>query len=191
MALPPTLTGRLRYEPPLPARRDSLTQQVPMGWVIKVQAAYPTPFWRHDGLNGEVLSFDDPVAATFDNSPPGESCGVLIAFLAGDNARNASAQTPERRRELVLDSLAKFFGPKATRPLEYVEKDWMVEEFTRGCYGGHLGTGVWTRYGDALTQPVGHIHWAGTETADISNGYMDGAVRSGHRAAMEALGSLS
>ena len=57
----------------------------------------------------------------------------------------------------------------------------MPEEFTRGCYGGLLGAGVWTQYGQALAAPVGRIHWAGAETSDVWNGYLDGAVRSGRR----------
>jgi monoamine oxidase len=37
---------------------------------------------------------------------------------------------------------------------------------------------------------VGLIHWAGTETSTYWNGYMDGAVRSGERAAKEILNEL-
>jgi monoamine oxidase len=43
-------------------------------------------------------------------------------------------------------------------------------------------------YGDRIRDPVGRIHWAGTETSTYWNGYMDGAVRSGERAAAEVLG---
>ena len=68
---------------------------------------------------------------------------------------------------------------------------WAQEEFTGGCYGGLFGTGVWTSYGKALRTPVGRIHWAGTETATTWNGYMDGAVRSGERAAAEVLADLT
>jgi monoamine oxidase len=47
--------------------------------------------------------------------------------------------------------------------------------------------GAWTSFGDALRAPIGRIHWAGAETSTVWNGYMDGAVRSGVRAAEEAL----
>jgi monoamine oxidase len=46
---------------------------------------------------------------------------------------------------------------------------------------------VWTQFGAALRPPVGRIHWAGTETSTVWCGYMDGAVRSGERAAAEVL----
>ena len=187
VALPPTLAGRIRYSPALPPLRDQLTQQVPMGYVIKVQIAYPEPFWRADGLSGSVFSLDDEVSVIFDNSPQDLSCGVLLGFLEGRHGRRAGKLAPEQRKELILSVFAKFFGSRAADPQEYVERDWAAEEWSRGCYGGRFGTGVWTGYGEALREPVGRIHWASTETAEIWNGYMDGAVRSGERAAREVL----
>jgi len=187
VALPPTLAGRIRYSPALPPLRDQLTQQVPMGYVIKLQIAFPEPFWRTDGLSGSVFSLDDEVSVIFDNSPPDLSCGVLLGFLEGDHARRAGKLPPEERKEMVLSVFARFFGPRAAKPDEYVERDWAAEEWSRGCYGGRFGTGVWTGYGEALREPVGRIHWAGTETAEVWNNYMDGAVRSGERAARENL----
>jgi len=187
MALPPTLAGRIRYSPALPPLRDQLTQQVPMGYVIKVQIAYPEPFWRAEGLSGSVFSIDDEVSVIFDNSPPDLRCGVLLGFLEGRHARRAGRLVPEERKELVLTVFAKFFGPRVAEPEEYVERDWAAEEWSRGCYGGRFGTGVWTGFGEALREPVGRIHWAGTETSEVWNGYMDGAIRSGERTAREVL----
>ena len=187
VALPPTLAARIRYSPALPPLRDQLTQQVPMGYVIKVQIAYPEPFWRADGLSGSVFSLDDVVSVIFDNSPQDLSCGVLLGFLEGRHGRRAGKLAPEQRKELILSVFARFFGSRAADPQEYVERDWAAEEWSRGCYGGRFGTGVWTGYGEALREPVGRIHWAGTETAEVWNGYMDGAIRSGERAAREVL----
>lgn len=94
----------------------------------------------------------------------------------------------------MTQSFARYFGSQALDVLGgidgYVEMLWAQEEFTGGCYGGFFPTGVWTSYGQALRQPVGPIHWAGTETSPVWNGYMDGAVRSGERAAGEALAGL-
>ncbi|MEZ5204689.1 MAG: FAD-dependent oxidoreductase [Acidimicrobiales bacterium] len=49
VTLPPTLAGRLEFDPPLPSWRDQLTQRLPAGSVIKLYAIYPEPFWRADG----------------------------------------------------------------------------------------------------------------------------------------------
>lgn len=187
VAIPQTLAGRLRYSPPLPAARDAVTQQFPAGSVIKVNVAYETPFWREDGLNGMVMSLDDTFNVVLDNSPYDASCGVLVGFLEGRHARAAADLTAEQRRELILADLVKYFGERAADPLDLIELDWNAEEFTRGCYGGRLAAGVWTNYGKAVAAPVGRIHWAGAETSDVWNGYMDGAVRSGYRAAAAIL----
>lgn len=183
IALPPTLAGRLHYDPPLPAERDEVTQQVPAGSVIKIHVAYESPFWRADGLSGSVLSLDDAFNVVFDNSPPDGSCGILVGFLEGAHARAARRQTPEQRRAQVIASLTTYFGEHAATPLDYDEQDWNEQEFTRGCYGGRLGAGVWTQSGRSLATPVGPLHWAGAETSPVWNGYMDGAIRSGRRAA--------
>ncbi|KXO93076.1 Putrescine oxidase (plasmid) [Tsukamurella tyrosinosolvens] len=187
VAIPPTLAGRIRYLPALPSSRDGLTQQIPAGSVIKVQVGYDRPFWREEGLSGFVISLDDAFNVVLDNSPQDASCGVLVGFLEGAHARAAERLTPAERRDLVLGALVKYFGPQAATPFDYVEMDWCAEEFSRGCYGGRLGCGVWTQYGHALAAPVGRIHWAGAETASRWNGYMDGAIRSGRRAAEEIL----
>jgi monoamine oxidase len=187
VAVPPTLAGRIRYLPALPASRDGLTQQIPAGAVIKFQVGYQTPFWREDGLSGFVASLDDAFSPVMDNSPPDGSCGVLVGFLEGAHARAAAELSVAQRRQIVVDALIKYFGPKAAEPFDIVEQDWTAEEFTRGCYGGRLGAGVWTQYGKALTAPVGRIHWAGAELAQVWSGYMDGAVRSGRQAAEEVL----
>jgi monoamine oxidase len=187
VAIPQTLAGRIRYVPPLPAARDGLTQQFPAGSVIKVQVGYDTPFWRQDGLSGTVMSFDDAFNVILDNSPADASCGVLVGFIEGQHARATAGLRPEERRELVIGALVKYFGPEAAEPFDVVEQDWNAEEFTRGCYGGRLAAGAWTQYGEAVSAPVGRIHWAGAETSTIWNGYMDGAIRSGRRAAEEIL----
>ncbi|MFF2777391.1 flavin monoamine oxidase family protein [Streptomyces sp. NPDC058052] len=188
VAIPPTLAGRLVYQPALPASRDGLTQQMPMGSVIKVQVAYPTPFWRRAGLSGFGFSLDEGLSVTMDNSPPDGSRGVLVGFFEGAHARSAALLPLEERRVSAVATLVRMFGPEAQNPVEYAEQNWMEEEYTRGCYGGRLGAGVWTQHGAALTEPVGRIHWAGAETSDVWNGYMDGAIRSGRRAAAEVLG---
>lgn len=191
VALPPTLAGRLVYEPPMPAARDQLTQRMPHGSVIKMQLVYDEPFWRRDGLSGNSASDAGPVDATMDGSRPNAARGIMVAFLEGDHARALGAIDAVARRAAVLQHLERLFGPRAGQPLEFVERDWSAEEYTRGCYGAHLPPGVWTRYGPALREPVGRIHWAGTDSATVWAGYMDGAIESGERAAAAVLAATT
>lgn len=187
VTVPPALAGRIGYDPPLSASRDQLTQRTPMGSMIKCLAIYDEPFWRRDGYNGQAVADQLAVHATFDNSPPDGSPGILLGFLAAGNARSLARVAESERRHAVLSSLTAFFGPRAARPRHYVEMDWSAQEWTRGCYSAHFAPGVWTGYGEAVRAPVGRLHWAGTESATTWIGYMDGAVQSGLRAAAEVL----
>jgi monoamine oxidase len=185
VAIAPTLAGRIDYEPVLPPLRDGLTQRVPQGSVIKYEAVYPTPFWRGSGLSGYVNSDQPPVHLTYDNSPPSGKPGVLLGFVEGSEARRMGTLSAAARRRAVLGSFVRLFGPAAARPRQLLEYNWSAEPFTRGCYVGYMPPGVWSDFGAALRAPLGRLHWAGTETAEVFNGYMDGAVRSGERAAVE------
>jgi monoamine oxidase len=190
VAVPPTIAGRIAYGPPLPALRDQLTQRMPQGSVIKTMAIYEEPFWRREGLSGQGTSDVGPARVTFDNSPPDGSPGVLLGFLEGRFARHWAMRPAEERREAILAGHARLFGPRAAQPVDLVERIWAEEEWTRGCYGCLMTTGGWTEYGRALREPIGRLHWAGAETATVWNGYMDGAVSSGERAAAEVLAQI-
>jgi monoamine oxidase len=187
VAIPPTLAGRIWYDPPLPGYRDQLTQRMPMGAVIKCFAVYEEPFWRAQGLSGSSVSADGPLTLTVDNSPPEGVPGILVGFLEGRAARELGRVSATERRELVLANLGRMFGPRATRPDHYLDKSWADEEWSRGCYEGYTPPGVLTAFGPALREPIGPLHWAGTETATRWNGYIDGALQSGERAAAEVL----
>lgn len=191
VAIPPTLAGRIVYDPPLPTLRDQLTQRMPQGTVIKTMAIYERPFWREEGLSGQATTDVGPARVIFDNSPSDGSPGVLLGFLEGRLARRWGARPADERRQAILAGHARLFGAQAAKPERFIERIWAEEEWTRGCYGCLMTTGGWTEYGRALRAPIGHLHWAGAETATIWNGYMDGAVQSGDRAARETLAALN
>lgn len=187
VAIPPSLAAHIRYSPDMPAARAQLTQRMPHGATLKVEAVYDEPFWRQDGLTGQGISDSGAMRTSFDNTPPDGSPGVLMGFVGGHEARAWARRPAADRRAEVLRNLAAFVGNRALRPSEYVEMDWSSEPWTRGCPGGFTAPGVLLDYGDAIREPIGRIHWAGSETATYWNGYMDGAVRSGERAAKEVL----
>jgi monoamine oxidase len=187
LAVPPAIAGRIGYRPAMPGWRSQLTQRMPMGSVVKVHAIYEEPFWRQEGLSGFAVSDSGPVAVVYDNCPESGSPGVLVGFIEGDQARAWSRRGAGERRAAILASLVAFFGERAARPRELLERSWADEEYSGGCYGGYFPPGVWTSYGQALREPVGRLHWAGTETATVWTSYMEGAVQSGERAADEVL----
>lgn len=187
VTVPPALQNRINFQPLLPAQRAQLIQRMPMGAVWKCYAIYEKPFWREQGLNGLAATPDGHVTVTFDNSPKDGRQGVMMGFVLGNQAKEFATLSDEDRKLSALHSFATFFGPEALKPIRYLDHSFMNEEWSRGCYAGLMGPGVWTTLGPALRQPIGRIHWAGTETSDIWNGYIDGAVRSGERAAKEVM----
>jgi len=185
MAIAPALAGRINYSPLLPHKRDALTQRMPMGSVIKVWIAYSTPFWRAHGFSGLFSSDTAAFGPAFDVTPPGTTTGILAGFFDAKNSVEWSARTSEQRRAEAIRCLTSAFGAEAGAPLEYVEKNWTQERYSLGCYTGTLGPGALTQFGPSLRESVGRIFFAGTESSPIWAGYIEGALRSGARAAAE------
>jgi monoamine oxidase len=190
LALPPALVPLIAFDPQLPPERLQLARRMTPGWLVKTTAIYDEPFWRAEGLSGEALNEDGPVTMTFDNSPPDGSPGALIGFVGGRDARDFARLGASERRAAVLRSFESLFGPRAAAAERYIERDWAAEEWSGGGPVANFATGGWTASGRVLREPVGPLHWAGTETATRWCGYMDGAVQSGERAAAEVLAEL-
>jgi monoamine oxidase len=191
IAIPPALSGRIRYAPALPGDRDQLTQRMPMGRVIKVNVVYDRPFWRDRGFSGQANSDRRPAGTVFDNTPLAGTPGVLVAFLEGKHADDAARLSLADRQRLVRADLVSYFGPEADQPIDYIERDWAAEEYSRGGYAGFATPSTLSRFGHALRAPIGALHWAGTETATRWIGYIDGAIESGRRAAREVAAELA
>jgi len=186
VAVPPALAARIDYDPLLPAARDQLTQRLAMGALMKVEAVYPTPFWRSNKLTGQFLTTSGPVGYGFDNSPQDGSLGVLAGFVGGAQNLTWGPKSPAERQAAVLQQYATMFkDDRFLNPISYFDMDWTTEQWSRGGPTALFGPGTLVGYGPSLRAPVGRIHWAGTETSDYWAGYMDGAVRSGERAAAE------
>ena len=187
VAVPPNLTTRISFRPGLPGRRDQLAQRMAAGALTKCTAVYPEPFWREQGLTGEAVTDRGPVESTFDNSPPGGSPGVMLGFIPARAAVEHARLPVSERRRRVLDCYRRLFGEPAASPLDYFEQAWAEEEWSRGGPVCNPAPGALSAYGEELRRPAGRVHWAGAETATVWCGYMDGAVRSGERAAQEVL----
>lgn len=187
VAAPPQHRGAITFSPGLPAGVDRVSRAWPQGALSKAFAAYDTPFWRADGRTGQALSDRGPVFITFDVSPGGDGPGVLLGFV---DARHFDDLDAPQRRERALDCFADLFGARARHPVDYVDFSWGTEPFSPGGPTAAVPPGSWTSVGRWLRAPVGRIFWAGTETADEWTGFLDGAVRSGHRAAAEVTSAL-
>lgn len=190
VAIPPTLAGRIEYEPSVSVGRDQLTQRFSMGAAVKVIVTYEHPFWREAGFSGEVVSSDGPLSVVYDSTSDEGRQPALVGFVVGSQARQWSTQPLADRQRRVTGALARYFGDAANSFSDYEELDWGMEAWSRGGPAAALPPGVLTNSFAHLRKPEGRVHWAGTETATEWIGYMEGAIQSGERAADEILRRL-
>src|SRR5205085_3450295 len=169
VAIPPALAGHIVWNPILPNDRAILLSAMPGGTEIKTVAIYGEPFWRHDGLAGSSAAMDDIAEVTLDTSQPGTGFRQLASYAAGGKARELARMSEADRHAAILKIFTTRFGPKAAKPLEILEMNWVGEEWTRGCSMARMGPGVITNFFHVIREPFGHVHWAGTETATVSH----------------------
>jgi monoamine oxidase len=187
VAVSPALAGRWHWTRPLPADRDQLSQRMPMGAYMKVVLAYDRAWWRDANLSGIAYSDAGPVQMVVDSGSAGPAGGALACFITGRAVERYGRMELGTRQAAVRESLTRMFGPPAADWTAYAECDWTTEPYSRGGPVGLMGPGTLGRYGHVLRRPEGRVHWAGTDTATVWNGYMDGAIQAGERAADEVL----
>lgn len=187
VAVPLAIASQIIYEPMLPVDRSFLHQRMPSGAIYKINIVYDEPFWRNDGLSGQSAAPGSPATVTIDASTDAARPGVLCVIVEGPIARQLGQLDADDRRRTILAELVGRFGDKAASPVDYIEQCWTTERYSGGGMLSHAPTGVLTEFGHALREPCGRIHWAGTESSAVMCGWVDGAVRSGERAATEVM----
>jgi monoamine oxidase len=186
VAIPLAIATSIVYEPMLPVDRAFLHQRMPSGAVFKISIVYDAPFWRADGLSGQSAAPDSPATLTIDACTDTGDPGIMCVITEGPAARRLGRLGDAERKAAVISELVDRFGEKARTPAEYHEQNWTIERYSGGGMLSHAPTGVLTEFGYTLREPCGRIHWAGTESSAIMCGWIDGAIRSGERAAAEA-----
>jgi len=187
VAMSPPLAARIKYDPPLPAARDQLTQRMFMGALGKATAIYERPFWRDANLTGQVISDSGVVRTTLDVSPENSTYGAILGFIEADEMRLYDAASERDIIDKVSRDYVRYFGPEAANATQWVIQRWDNEVWSRGGPVAVAGPGTLSKYGRAIAESVGGIHWAGTEASPFWAGYMDGALRTGERAAAAVL----
>jgi monoamine oxidase len=184
VAVPPALADEIELRPGTPAGRT--TERTRPGRAVKVHLIYPEPLWREQGLSGWSVNADGPLMSTVDDSPASGGAGVLTGFVTGREANRYAALTAAEQRREAIDQAATIF-PGLPEPTGFRVTNWVRERYSRGCYAALFGPGDWKLLGPQLAAPHGRVHWAGAETSTEFFGLMEGAIRSGHRAAAEIL----
>ncbi|UYZ22389.1 flavin monoamine oxidase family protein [Mesobacillus jeotgali] len=192
LALPPRIVAeRITFSPTLPDGLMASLKDKPtwMAGQAKLVAVYERPFWREDGLSGQVTSWAGPLQEIHDASPD-NGFGALFGFF-GLPAKMRVELGKDRVIQLVLDQLTRLFGPTAGMPIELLYKDWSIDPDTAVKedaqplksfpeYGLPEGKSSWGK----------RVIFAGTETAPGHGGHLEGALRSAEVAASEVMGII-
>ncbi len=179
VALPPWLAKDIEYSPALEAWRRETVKKTPPGNVIKCFLVYDRPWWRDEGLSGQMSADEGPVRVTFDTTDDPSGRGILTGFFEGGEASMLTKFSQSMRQRVFKDAMVSVFGERAADPVEYTDCDWGAEPFTKGSHGAHFAPGAWSVTGQKLGEPFGRVHFTGAEYASKFNGYMEGAVRRG------------
>lgn len=194
MATPPTETLRIEFNPPLPTEKVELWKRMPVGHIIKTIVTYEKAFWRDKGFSGEIVATEgnlmecenQPLGLVYDATSANGN-PALVIFISGKPATIWGNVSFEERQAAVKKSLSMFFGPECMSPLDYAEKDWSKEVYNGGCPVYTVTPGVMSYFASGMRDSFERIDFAGTESATVWCGFLNGAVQSGYRAAAKVL----
>jgi monoamine oxidase len=162
-----------------------------MGTNSKVHVQFATRFWRGQGCTGETYS-DRGYQNTWEVSraQPGTR-GLLVWYTGGDAGAAVGTGTVELQvRKTFLPAIEPVLPGATTQWNGLATRDfWTGYEWTRGSYS-YWKTGQYTRFSGAEKERSGNCHFAGEHTSQDFQGYLQGAVETGERAAAEILGDL-
>jgi monoamine oxidase len=183
VAAPLPALRAVRFDPGLPARHAEAVRDMQYGTGVKTLLQYRRRIWRSQGFNGDTFT-DLTVGTTWGatDGQPGTP-GVLLGYTgAAAGTALGELSAPERVARVAGELDRIYPGSRAllARAGTYA---WQRERFTGGTYTAYA-PGQMTRFAAAIRRPHGRIHFAGEHT-DAFASYMEGAVRSGHRAARE------
>ena len=193
--VPSPVLKNIAFYPPLAPAKRAWTESLYYGYYTKAMMEFKSPFWIPRGFCGLANSFIGPAGVIRDSCIPQDNKYVLTCFMGGDPGRAwAALSTPDRIKAL-LKQIEKLFGVSNLEDqfVKLTAYEWVHDEYAGfGCPCASLPPGVLdTLGGNSLREPCGNLHFAGTETAGEWKGYMEGAVRSGERAAAEVIKTLN
>lgn len=172
-----------------PTKRTAIAEQG-MGANAKLNVQFTSRHWAARGCNGDTFS-DRGYQATWEvtRAQPGRS-GILVGYSGGATAVQQSGKPLAalveqflQQIEPVLPGLAERYAGRAAFD------DWYANPWSRGAYS-YWAVGQYTRFAGAEAEPSAGCHFAGEHTSVDSQGYLNGAVESGARAASEILAAI-
>ncbi len=181
LAVPPPTLRAIRFTPALPPVAAAMVRGLDLGPATKVMTEYDDRFWRAGGGSGLVVS-DLPFRIAWDASDSYESDpGILTTFTTGSPGAAFARLSDARRVRAARQGLNRVFPEARGHAVTSATIAWPDEQYTGGGYAV-FRPGQMTKFWEVLRRPVGRIRFAGEHTETMA-GYMESAVRSGHRVA--------
>ena len=182
LAAPMPPLRAVHFDPPLGADAAAMVAGLDLGSAVKVVTEYAVPFWQAEGVSGFTLT-DLPfhIAWSPTDSYPSVS-GLLSQFITGDAAVEAATQADAARVATYGAQLDRVYPEGARlRTGRTATRAWANERYTGGGYA-IFRPGQMAPFWPVLREGIGRILFAGEHT-EVLIGYMESAVRSGHRIA--------
>jgi monoamine oxidase len=188
LAIPLTVARMIDFNSSLPAAHQKLVNEISYGAVTKVMIEYRKRFWLEKGWNGR-LSTDLPIVYTWDatNHLEGEH-GILTAYTGGAPGAELSKLSDEKRTKTAVSVIERLFPGSSELIVHTATIAWVNEPFTCCSYMAYAPNEVTTHW-QTLFTPAGRFQFAG-EHATVIQGFMEGAVESGQRAAKNIIMSV-
>lgn len=194
--VPSPALSQIDFTPRLHPAKEAWSQSASYGFYTKAIVVFKEPFWIAKGFCGLAQSFVGPASVVRDTSSPADDKHALTCFMSGPLGQAWAALPEPERNEQLLEQLGILYTDREAVDrcfVEVLKYDWADDRWAGyGCPCAMLSPGVLDTLGSgSLREPTGNLHFAGTETAGDWKGYMEGAVRSGERAAKEVISGLS
>lgn len=182
-ALPAPLLRRVPITPALPAQQHEAVSSLPYGRGTKTLLQFATRFWRKTG-RPRAFGSPLPIGAGWEGNEEQRGKPGILALLAGGSASDATATILEREGIQGIVRGLEWLGAKQDDLLAWRQVRWESDPWSRGGYAV-FGPGFKPASRSWLAHPCGRLFFAGEHTSLRWQGYMNGAVESGHRAAAE------
>lgn len=178
---PLPLVAEIDFRPGLPRRLAEAASELAYGAATKTALQYRRRFWLKEELSGDAIT-DLPIGTTWDatRAQTGRH-GILMSYASGDDGRRFGRLADSERVAAAASQADRVFPEGEDRLESSATAAWAQERYSRGSYVAYA-PGQVTRFWRTLRRPVDRIYLAG-EHCDAYAGQMEGAVRSGRRAA--------
>ncbi|MBF7729982.1 flavin monoamine oxidase family protein [Pseudomonas sp. N040] len=182
LSVPLPALARISLTPALPALQQAALKDINYGWREQMLLKFRKPFWGNTRLTGEIFSNQGVGVMWIEPAPKGGA--NLLVNISGDNARLMKAFNDRQMVDQVLLRLDKYYPGARAAFSGFEMRRTGTDPLAGGAYLAY-GPGEISRYWRLWEQPLGRLLFAGEHTDALYPGTLEGALRSGQRAAQQ------